>query len=125
MHDTDMAGILYFPRQFRYCHEALEDFVEQLGYAFGKVFTEGEFAFVVVHAEADYLKPLSVGDELLINLKVLNIGTTSFTIGYEIYREADGALVGTAKTAHVTLDRGSRAKIPVPEAFRHALSNIN
>lgn len=122
MHDTDMAGILYFPRQFRFCHEALEDFVETQGLSFNEVFNEREFVFVIIHCEADYYAPLRVGDDLTVKLHLESIGNTSFVIGYQIYRDSDQTLVGTAKTVHVTLDSTTRVKIPVPDEIRESFS---
>lgn len=120
MHDTDMAGILYFARQFRFAHDALEDFVESLGYTFDQVFHREKFVFVIVHAEADYLAPLRVGDKLDIELSIEKIGETSFTVSYLIYK-TDRTLIGRVKTVHVTLDTTSRKKIPIPPRFRTLL----
>lgn len=119
MHDTDMAGILYFPRQFRFAHDALEDFVETLGLSFQQVFHREHFVFVIVHAEADYLLSLRVGDKVAVHLTIGALGKTSFTVDYKIYR--DDVLVGTARTVHVTVDAISRTKIPIPPHFRELL----
>lgn len=124
MHDTDMAGILYFAKQFRFAHDALEDFVETTGLTFDKLFRNEQFVFVIVHAEADYLVPLRVGDRLKIEVQIEKIGETSFTVGYRIFREENvPLLVGTAQTVHVTLDGKTRKKIPIPESFRQFLTN--
>lgn len=120
MHDTDMAGILYFARQFRFAHDALEDFVESFGYTFDQVFHRENFVFVIVHAEADYLAPLRVGDRLDIELSIEKIGESSFTVAYLIYKK-DRTLIGKVKTVHVTLDSQSRKKIPIPPHFRELL----
>ena len=127
MHDTDMAGILYFARQFRFAHDALEDFVESEGMTFDDVFHRKNFVFVIVHCEADYLMSLNVGDKLEVHVFVERIGSTSFTMSYHIYR-TDHSLVGTAKTIHVTLDTKTRKKIDIPDDFRamlekHYISN--
>lgn len=119
MHDTDMAGILYFARQFRFVHDALEDFVSSEGLTFDQVFHEKDFVFVIVHVEADYLAPLKVGDELTVHLSVERIGTSSFSIQYQIFRSK--TLIGTAKTVHVTLDNKTRTTIPIPEELRAKL----
>lgn len=113
MHDTDMAGILYFPRQFRFVHDALEDLLESEGTNFQQIFRQEEFVFVIVHAEADYLTPLVVGDKLEIHITVERIGSSSFTFLYKIFKE-DGTLSGMAKTIHVSLQSDSRKKIPIP-----------
>ena len=121
MHDTDMAGILYFPRQFRFAHDALEDFVESEGLTFQQVFREEKFVFVIVHAESDYYIPLHVGDNVDVHLFIERIGSTSFTVCYKIYRTPTNELVGSAKTIHVCLDSESRTKIPIPEKLKSGL----
>jgi 1,4-dihydroxy-2-naphthoyl-CoA hydrolase len=122
MHDTDMAGILYFPRQFRFAHDALEDFVASQGLDFDTVFNKEPFVFVIVHCEADYYSPLRVGNEIRVEVSIEKIGTSSFTVIYEIYK-SDGAHVGSAKTVHVTLERISRNKINIPDKLRRILEN--
>lgn len=120
MHDTDMAGILYFARQFRFAHDALEDFVEHAGFTFHHVFHEENYVFVIVHCEADYYTASKVGDKLTVQLTVERIGTSSFTLNYEIFRD-DHTHVGSAKTTHVTIDRTTRTKIDIPLPLRKLL----
>lgn len=121
MHDTDMAGILYFAKQFRFVHDALEDFMATLGIDIFEVFTNKPFVFVIVHAESDYMAPLRVGDKLTIHAEVERIGTTSFTMRYEIYRKSDGKMVGKARTVHVCLKNKERTKIPIPKTLKKLL----
>lgn len=121
MHDTDMAGLLYFPRQFRFAHDALEDFIESEGSSFAQVFTQEKFVFVIVHAEADYYLPLSVGDPLEVHLFIDRIGNTSFSVSYKLYRPPTQDLVGSAKTIHVCLERDARKKIPIPDKLKISL----
>jgi 1,4-dihydroxy-2-naphthoyl-CoA hydrolase len=120
MHDTDMAGILFFANQFRFVHDALEDFSESEGLGFDRLFHEEKFVFVIVHAEADYKATLRVGDKLEVHLTVENVGNSSFTIIYKIYK-SNNVLAGTAKTVHVTLDSKSRTKIPIPLELKEIL----
>lgn len=117
MHDTDMAGILYFANQFRFVHDAFEDFVEMEGITFQQVLQKEDFLFVIVHVEADYLGHLTIGDNLDIHVSVENIGNSAFTILYYIYKK-NGFLVGKAKTVHVTLDKATRKKMPIPEHLK-------
>ena len=122
MHDTDAAGILFFAKQFRFAQDALEDFAESEGYELHRVFHEEDFVFVVVHAEADYLAPLGVGDLLQVHLVIEKLGNSSITVGYKIYKTVpELTIVGTAKTVHVTLDSKTKNKIPIPQKFREKL----
>lgn len=117
MHDTDMAGILYFARQFRFVHDAFEDFIASEGLNLDTVFREEPFLFVIVHAEADYYHSVRVGDELEIHLAVERIGNTSFTMSYKIFRISGHQLIGSAKTVHVCIEKSSRTKAALPAAF--------
>lgn len=119
MHDTDMAGILYFAAQFRFVHDALEDFVTDLGFSIPRLLASGDFIFVIRHAQADYLAPLTLGDELKVDVFVEALSTSSFSLRYEIFRES--VLVGKAKTVHVTIDKHKRHKIPLPPSLHAAL----
>lgn len=121
MHDIDMVGILYFPRQFRFVHEALEDFMESEGFPFDKMFFKKNFLFVIVHCRSDYFAPVRFGDKLRIEVTVEHIGTTSFTLHYKIFREGETDKVGEAKTVHVCLDYKTRKKRPIPDDLRAVL----
>lgn len=121
MHDTDMAGILYFARQFRFVHDTFEEFIESEGLNLDKLFREEKFVFVIVHVESDYYQSLHVGDAIDVHLSVERIGTTSFTLAYKIFRSADNKLVGTAKTVHVCIDKETRGKNPIPPSFIKSL----
>ncbi len=120
MHDTDMAGILYFARQFRFAHDAFEDFLESEGYSIDSLFHKSNFIFVIVHAEADYLAPLKVGDKLEVHVSTENLGNSSFGFNYEIYKDQK-VLVGKAKTVHVCLERTTRLKMKIPQTIRTQL----
>jgi 1,4-dihydroxy-2-naphthoyl-CoA hydrolase len=120
MHDTDMAGIIFFGSQFRIIHDAWEDLMAHEELSFDHLFTSETYAFVIVHAEADYLAPLKAGDKLTIHVSVEHIGTTSFTIHYKLYK-SDDLLVGTAQTVHVTINRETHKKIDIPEKLRETL----
>jgi len=116
LYDTDAAGLIFFGHQFRIAHDAYQAYLESCGFSFGKVLDEGEMLIPIVHAEADYLEPLAVGDRL-------RISTHSFVLRYDL-RGPDNALVGTVTSAHVTLSRVSHAKIELPADLRTALEKI-
>lgn len=120
MHDTDMAGILYFPKIYRFVHEALEDLTEKEGFDFEHVFHQEDFIFVIVHSEADYLQSLKAGDLLEVHVGVERIGSSSFTILYHIFR--DNEMVGIAKTIHCCLSAKERQKVVIPERFKAMLT---
>lgn len=120
LHDMDLAGLLYFPRQFRFVHDALEDFMANEGLPFEQIFHDSPFIFVIVRCESDYLVPMKVGDNLEIHLHCNKIGRTSFSLSYRIYRD-DGLEMGKAKTVHVALNKKKHQKIPIPKKLLNIL----
>lgn len=120
MHDTDMSGHLYFPSQFRLIHDAYDDLLHAEGVSVEKLFHKIGYIFVIVHCETDFLLPLNVGDPICVHAGVENIGNTSFTLTYKIFRKKD-TLVGLGKTIFVGLDNLSRKKCPIHPFFRSIL----
>lgn len=121
MHDTDMAGRLYFARQFRFVNDALEDMVYGEGLDYYRVGKDEHFMFVIVHCEADYYIQLIVGNELEVHVSCEKIGSTSFTLLYKIFRNKS-ELVGIARTVHVTIDAITGDKIPIPPKLMSLLN---
>ncbi len=120
MHDTDLAGILYFAKIFRFAHDALEDLLEVEGINFSTMFKSDSFFFVIAHCEGNYYLPVSAGDHLEVHLTVEKFGTTSFHINYNIYRKSE--LIGSAKTVHVCLNAETRSKIEIPQQVKDKFS---
>ena len=123
LHDTDAAGLLFFGHQFRIVHDAYQAFLESCGLTFADILDRGEILIPIVHASADYLKPLAVGDRLTVELVASKISTHSFVLNYRLL-DTDRELVGRAETVHVTVERGSRKKIELPEKLRQTLQTI-
>lgn len=123
MHDTDTAGVIFFANQFRIIHEAYEEWLDKVGFGFGKIFNKGKYFIPIVHAESDYKCPLIIGDTIKITLHVTNIGKSSFTISYAIERcdMFHKTLAGTAQTVHVIIDSQTERKIKLPKNIRKAL----
>jgi len=121
LHHTDAAGILFFSHQFSIIHEAYEVLFEQIGFSFARLIRESDFFLPIVHAESDYKAPLFVGDRIIVDVNIANIGNTSFTLEYKV-TNSNKRIVGTAKTVHVSIDKQNGKKISLPEDLRNALT---
>lgn len=121
IHDTDLSGVIFFAKQFRWVSDALEDFCSSEGFSIDHVVHHENLYLLVVHAEADFIAPLIIGDKLEIHVAIESIGTSSFTVAYHIYKIKDKTLAGRAKTVHVTLDIATKKKVPIPEHLRIVL----
>jgi 1,4-dihydroxy-2-naphthoyl-CoA hydrolase len=123
LHETDAAGILFFSHQFKLLHDAYEALLEKMGLGFAILIRERPYFLPIVHASSDYKAPLFVGDRLTIQVVVQHIGTTSFTFSYRILNDQRN-IVGTGKTVHVTINKKTRQKIPLPAEMREAITQL-
>jgi len=123
LHETDAAGLLFFSNQFKLIHDAYELLLESIGFGFAELIREKSFFLPIVHSESDYKSPLFVGDLLEIQVTVSKVGKTSFTFSYKLLDVAQG-LVGTAQTVHVTMDKATRKKIPLPQDLRVKIDEL-
>ena len=123
LHDTDAAGILFFSHQFELIHDAYETLLETIGFSFAELIRNRDFFLPIIHAESDYKSPLFVGDPVEIQVVVENIGTTSFTFAYKLLNTKK-EVVGTAKTVHVTVDKKTHQKIPIPKDMRSKIEGL-
>lgn len=120
--DTDATGVLYFSEQFKFAMEAFEEFLNVKGVAW-KELMASPYLLPVVHAEADYLAPLRVGDALEISLKVTKIGTSSITLEYTFYDPKSKRDVGRVQIVHVTVDKNTLTAVPIPDFLRKILED--
>lgn len=123
MHHTDAAGLLFFAHQFAFMHEAYEMFFEAIGMPFKDLLQKEDFFLPIVHAEADYKKPLFVGDPIRITVRVDHVGHSSFALAYQLH--LDSELVGLGKTVHVTVDKAGKQKCPIPVRLRELLTKVS
>lgn len=116
--EVDGANILFFSRIFEICHAAFEEAMAAAGFDLAGIFATADWKMPIVHAEADYVRPMRLGDRLHIAIAPPTMGASSITWDFEI-RAEDGALHATARHVHVTIDTAFQSR-PVPEAFRAA-----
>jgi 1,4-dihydroxy-2-naphthoyl-CoA hydrolase len=117
LHDTDAAGVLFFGHLFRHAHDAYEAWMAQVGLPLDAMLREGSVRLPLVHAEADYRRPLRHGAAVTIRLGVATVGDSAFTLEYA-FLDADGQLAAEARTVHVGVDGDDRR---LPQKLRQAL----
>lgn len=123
IYDTDAAGVLFFGHQFRLVQDAYEAFLESRGFPLRNVLDVTSFTLPVVHAETNYRVPLRASDKITIKLSLRKVGTTSFVLGHEIYKEG-GELSGDGHTVHVCIDKKTGSKTPIPQELHDIFGPI-
>lgn len=113
--DIDTQGIVnngVFPSYLTECRTGyLEDLLD--------LTIEEVQNIVTARLEIDYLAPVERGQNLVIYLRCSAIGTSSFTLEYEI--RADGDLATRARSVHAMIDPASGDSRPIPDEIRARL----
>ena len=121
--DIDHAGIVYYPRFLHYFHVALEEFFDaEVGMAYHKVINEHRLGLPSVHLAIDFRSPLRFGDEIEVEVLGLELGTTSVTWRYAVWKQG-GVRAADATIVTVALDMDSFAKRPLPDWLRERLAS--
>jgi len=121
--DIDYAGIVYYPRFLHYFHVAMEEFFgAELGMDYPKVLIDHRIGFPTVHLETDFSKPLNYGDQIDVEVTVGEIGRTSITWGYKVYRSEDPEkAVVQGHNVTVTINLDTYEKVFTPDWLRQRL----
>jgi len=123
--DIDNAGIVYYPRFLHYFHLAMEEFFAQaLGIDYADVLHKKNLSFPTVHVECDFRRRLRYGDRIDMEVRVIRIGRSSITWGYNGYRVGDpeGVIVEGANVT-VCVKTDTFEKTDVPDWLRQGLEN--
>ena len=112
-HDIDAAGIVFYPRLFEYFHDAYVAFLEHLGSPLAPVLRARAWAAPIRHAEAEFLRPLSFGDEIDVALVQARLDRHRATVGFRIARPG-GEVVAVGQSVHAFVDRERRRPIEIP-----------
>lgn len=118
--DVDAAGIVFFPRVLEYASDAYIGMLTARGIHLPKAIDAGGYRIPLVHAEADYMAPMRFGDPIRVEVVALDIGRSSFRVGYRL-RHEDGRAAAVGQTAHVCVGLPGFSSIPIPEDLRAAL----
>lgn len=117
----DPGGVMYFTVLFDLAHWTYEDLLQEslpeINY-----FEHDSLAIPLVHAEADYLKPLKLHQKVACKLEVAELKTSSFTLITNFYDQS-GTQAAVVKTVHVCVGREKFNKIEIPDDLRQVLSN--
>jgi acyl-CoA thioester hydrolase len=116
--DTDASGLIHYTAALRYFEVAEHALMRRL--FVGGAPVERTFLLPRVHVEADYKAALRYPDEFDCEARVVAVGRSSVTFGYEV-RRTDGVLAIAGRIVAVAIDAGGQP-MPLPDAFRDVLT---
>ena len=124
-YETDMMGMAHHANYIRWMEEARIEFLDQLGFPYARMEADGIISPVRA-VSCQYKKPCTFGDTLSIAVTVDSFNGVVLTLGYDMTRESDGALICQARSEHVFMHREGgllRMKRDMPE-FSAALEGV-
>jgi acyl-CoA thioester hydrolase len=82
--------------------------------------------FIVVHGECDYVSPATLGETLLVGVRIPAAGKSSFSFEYRIVafdakQDAPARLVATGKTVQALYDWEAKATVPLTDELRRKI----
>ena len=111
--DTDAAGVVYFASVLSICHEAYEESLAASGVNIQAFFSRSPVAIPIVHASADFFRPMLCGDKILIDLTPKYMGNDYFEVTYKMVDAGDRE-IATVLTEHVCIDPETKKRQQLP-----------
>jgi 1,4-dihydroxy-2-naphthoyl-CoA hydrolase len=118
---TDAAGVMFFPAAFEVEQEFFERWLEAGGMSVRGMLEGAHAPTPVVHCEADYRRPVRVGDRLAVRLAGVGVGRKSFELAWEM--SLDGAVAVAVRVRRSSIDRASGHAVDLPPALRSWLES--
>jgi acyl-CoA thioester hydrolase len=116
--ETDAMGIVHHAAYLTWFEEGRSAFTRAIGYPYSRLEQEG-VSLAVAEVTARYHSPARYDDEVRVTAELLQVGSRGMTFGYEVRRAADGELLVTGSTRHISIDGQGRVTV-LPKALREA-----
>ncbi len=116
--EMDALGHVNNVVYFRYFESARIAYFSRLGASFSPA------GPIVASASCDFLAPLAYPDTLRVGVGVTRVGTTSFTMRYELTSRARGLVAARGRTVCVWYDYALGAKARLPDPLRVRLDEL-
>jgi acyl-CoA thioester hydrolase len=124
--DTDLSGVVYHANYLRYMERARSDWIGQLGMD-QRGLLEGPQAqfFVIRSVQMDFLAPARLGDGLIVESRVLEMGGASGRVRQTIRRGDDRLTDAVVRMAFIGVDgQGGLSPKRLPKALQSRMSAL-
>jgi len=114
--DTDAAGVVFFARYLSIAHEAYEEALGSINLPLNRFFADHGVIVPITKSEASYLRSLTCGEKIHVNLAPTRLSENSFAIDYQIFKlgppEKRAAVI---RTEHTCISSVDRRRLPLPD----------
>ena len=116
--EVDQQGVVFNAWYLAYFDDAMTAFLAHRGLPYRALLDSGHDA-QVVHTELDWTGALGFGDEAVVVVDVAALGTTSFTLSFEVRRGGESLV--KARTVYVCVATDGSGKRPLTPELRALL----
>jgi acyl-CoA thioester hydrolase len=106
-HETDAMGIVHHTAYIAWFEEGRSAFTRAIGYPYARMEADG-VSLAVAEVAARYHLPARYDEEVLVATTLTQLRSRGIHFAYEVRRAADGALLVTGSTQHISVDSHSR-----------------
>ncbi len=119
--ETDAMGIVHHAAYITWFEEGRSEFTRAMGYPYSRMEREG-ISLAVAEVTARYHRPARYDDEIIVRAELAQLGSRGMTFSYEVRRAADGELLVTGASKHISVDKDGRVT-RLPQELRDALGS--
>lgn len=116
---VDQQGVVFNMWYLAWFDEAMSAFLASVGYPYDSMIASGVDVHLV-HTELDWRGSARWGDEVTVEVASGPIGTTSFTLAFDV--RVRGITIASASIVYVVVGADGSGRRPVPPTLRTALS---
>ena len=123
-YETDKMGVTHHSNYIRFMEEARVDFMDQIGYGYDRMESEG-FCAPVINVDCDFKKTTTYADVIMVSVKVIEI--SQIRIKFEYIMKVDGEIVFRGTSSHCCLNAEGKIislKREKPEVYDLFLSYL-
>ena len=114
--ETDAMGIVFHGNYFTFLEVGRVDYLRNLDLSDG-IRPIRDFENVVVAAHLDFRSPARLDDEIIIDVRIDEIRTSSLVFGFRLRHKRENRVIAEGYTTHCAIDDDFRPT-PIPESFR-------
>ena len=110
--DTDAGGIVYYANYLKFFERARTEWLRRLALGQQALREQCGGMFVVARAQADYLRPARLDDQLVVTARLQEQGRTALTVAQQVWRARELLCEGAVRIGWVDAASFKPARIP-------------
>lgn len=116
--DCDAQGIAYYPTYLTWAEMALSEYCRHAGFRLYRLAELNLFDTVTAKATIEYKAPARLDDLVEVYARAAQVGNSSITFTYQMYRQGEALLLAQAEVVYVSYDNKAQRPRRVPREVR-------